>query len=75
MVIQTNTASREEDRLYAMLDNSVTEQPPPLPPDRVPYYQEIESDKTSAPYDTLIPMAQPKPDSVKQENGEILHDT
>ena len=78
MATQTNVAyvsttsanpQSQEDPLYSVLDNPVhggyTQQPPALPPDRVPYYQEIESDRAPAPYDTLIPMAQPKPDSEK----------
>ena len=58
--------SLHEDPLYSVINPWDYNEPPQLPPSRVPYYQEIESDLTAETYE--IPLTSlPKQDG----KGEI----
>ena len=73
--ICTSNQPSQEDALYSVLDHSGRTRPHTLPPDRVPYYQEIESDRTPpAPYETPVPMPQskPYPAQAEHEKGDII---
>ena len=50
----TNTPSVQDSHVYSVIDDdsNLSPLPPTLPPDRAPYYEEIESDRLGAPPST-----------------------
>ena len=87
--VMCTAMAAQQDPLYSVLDSGVSvgpTQPPQLPPDRVPYYQEIESDGTggAAKAHYEVPLSSPPPSGQKYircsgqtlpHSGQTLHAT